>query len=305
MNLAILHYHLNRGGVTRVIENQLAALDDGARCGARPERPWRVRCCLAGAARDSMKTSPGGLPRCGSRCTRSRRLDYDGIDADGSPSQADAKTSESLYRQLSDTLGQLGFLPSDTVLHVHNHALGKNRGLLPALVRLAEAGYAMVLQIHDFVEDFRPANYRHIGPATASHLYPQAPAIHYGVLNGRDHGILREAGVPEDRLHLLPNPVPDGRRPTCRRRPTPGPNCANGSAWVATTGSCFIRCAASGARTSARRCSTRPWLRGDTWSGLTLPPLNPAEMPIYEGWKRLAAELRLPCRFELGVPRWA
>ncbi len=27
MNIAILHYHLNRGGVTRVIANQLLALD--------------------------------------------------------------------------------------------------------------------------------------------------------------------------------------------------------------------------------------------------------------------------------------
>ncbi|NQT13867.1 MAG: hypothetical protein HQ582_14025, partial [Planctomycetes bacterium] len=27
MNIAILHYHLNRGGVTRVIQNHLLALD--------------------------------------------------------------------------------------------------------------------------------------------------------------------------------------------------------------------------------------------------------------------------------------
>jgi len=38
MNLAIVHYHLNRGGVARVIENQLLALD----AVLDPMRPWRA-----------------------------------------------------------------------------------------------------------------------------------------------------------------------------------------------------------------------------------------------------------------------
>jgi len=36
--LAIVHYHLNRGGVTQVIINQLRALD----LALQTERPWRV-----------------------------------------------------------------------------------------------------------------------------------------------------------------------------------------------------------------------------------------------------------------------
>ena len=310
MNLAILHYHLNRGGVTRVIENHLAALDTalGAAHDAMhdttldADRPWRVALLFGGRCE--------GFPEDLTRRLASLRvslypieaLDYDGMEADGSRSQRDDVASESLYRQLNDTLGPLGFQPGNTVLHVHNHALGKNRSLLPVLARLAEAGYAMVLQIHDFVEDFRPANYRHIGPAAAVGLYPQAPAIHYCVLNGRDHGILREAGVSAERLHLLPNPVSDvpgtadvpskadARAKLCERF---GVGRDDRLLLYPVRG---IRRKNLGEALFYSALAPRGQL-----VGVTLPPLNPAELPVYEGWKRLAAELHLPCRFELGA----
>ena len=44
MNLAIFHYHLNRGGVTRVVENQLLALD----AVLDPAQPWHVALCFGG-----------------------------------------------------------------------------------------------------------------------------------------------------------------------------------------------------------------------------------------------------------------
>ena len=56
----------------------------------------------------------------------------------------------------------------------------------------------------------------------ASVLYPQAEHIHYATLNRRDWSILRDAGVPLARLHLLPNPVPELGTLTARsRRPRP------------------------------------------------------------------------------------
>jgi len=36
--------------------------------------------------------------------------------------------------------------------------------------------------------------------------------------------------------------------------------------------------------------------------GLTLAPLNPVEVPIYESWKQTAAKVELPALFELGAP---
>ena len=116
--------------------------------------------------------------------------------------------------------------PSETIVHVHNHSLGKNLAVPAALRHLADKGFALLLQIHDFAEDFRPPNYGRLrassssdnAQAIAAWLYPQAPHVHYAVLNDRDLSILQEAGVSGDRVHLLPNAVapfdhlPDKRR---------------------------------------------------------------------------------------------
>ena len=98
------------------------------------------------------------------------------------------------------------------MLHVHNHSLGKNRALPRVVPRLAASGYGMLLQIHDFAEDFRPENYRNLGRPAPEMLYPQASNVHYAVLNGRDRAILAAAGADPARLHLLPNPVLDVNR---------------------------------------------------------------------------------------------
>ena len=126
-------------------------------------------------------------------------------------------TAEDLADQIGRILDARGFTPGETLLHIHNHALGKNVALPGAVRVLASRGYAMVLQPHDFAEDFRPANFRALGERLGSRdpdgwhrwLYPQAPHIHYAVLNDRDHTILGTGGVEAHRLHLLPNPVPE------------------------------------------------------------------------------------------------
>lgn len=198
MNLAILHYHLNRGGVTRVIENQLASLD----AALDPAEPWRVALVYGGRREGFKEDLHERLKSIRLSLHEVPPLDYD--DA----REEDGQTAEDLYRQLTSVLDALQFTPPQTVLHVHNHSLGKNRQLPPAVWRLAEDGHAVLLQIHDFAEDFRAENYRHIGEPTPQALYPQAEGIHYAVLNGRDHEVLQEAGTEAGRLHLLPNPVP-------------------------------------------------------------------------------------------------
>ena len=56
LNLAIVHYHLNRGGVTQVITNQLLALDAVARGDAKPQVAL-----LYGGRRFGVRISHGGL----------------------------------------------------------------------------------------------------------------------------------------------------------------------------------------------------------------------------------------------------
>ena len=304
MNLAILHYHLNRGGVTRVIENQLAALD----AVLDPAAPWRVALLYGGRREGWNEDLPAGLQN-----ARLSLHEVPGLDYDRQHEQVDPRQSAALADQLTRVLAQIGFTPPQTVLHVHNHALGKNVALPACLMQLGRAGYPLLLQIHDFPEDFRPANYRRLRdglgkqaprqqrtPDLAAVLYPQAPHIHYALINGRDHEVLRSAGVAADRLHRLPNPVrgiadlPPSAQ--ARRLLAEKFGVAEHQRLVLYPVRCIRRKNLGEALLYAALAPP------DTVVGLTLPPLNPAEVPIYESWKQLATELDLPCRFELGVP---
>ena len=290
MNIAIVHYHLNRGGVARVVENQLLALD---RALGSSERV-RVALLYGGDAHGW----PDGLP------DRLRSIDLkrsvvEGLGYDSGPTAEPALLAD----ELRQSLARHEFAPDETLLHVHNHSLGKNCSLPVALGKLSEDGFALLLQIHDFAEDFRAANYRHLVDSIGieqipAALYPQASQIHYAVLNRRDQGTLQRTGVALPRLHLLPNPVPDIAEPADRadsrkllhqrlgippeRRyllyPVRGirrKNLGEVLLWSALVGQ-------------------------STTVGVTLAPLNPVEVEQHAAWARLAHELDLPCLFETG-----
>ncbi|MHC4177344.1 MAG: glycosyltransferase family protein, partial [Planctomycetota bacterium] len=303
MNLAIIHYHLNHGGVTRVIENQLAALD----AVLEPPDRWRVALLYGGRRLGWNEELPTRLA-----AVQLSLHEVAGLDYDEECESAARGQSTTLADQLTRLLGQIGFAPEETVLHAHNHALGRNLALSPCLMQLGRAGYPLLLQIHDFPEDFRPANYRRLRdglgreapdqqppPDLAAVLYPQASHIHYAVLSSRDHDILRSAGIAAQRLHRLPNPVPDMHHlppaPEARRRLAERFAVAKHQRLILYPVRC-IRRKNIGEALLYSALGPR-----DTVVGLTLPPLNPVEMPIYESWRKLAAELDLPCRFGLGV----
>jgi len=298
MKLAVLHYHLNRGGVTKVVENHLLALD----AVLPASDSWPVA-LLYGGRRE-------GWPADLAERLRSIRLglqtvpqlEYD------SPTEGAAPSPQRLADEVSAALGQLGFAPADTVLHVHNHALGKNAALPGAVRRLAERGYAMLLEPHDFAEDFRPANFRHLADRLAPEdpggwhgwLYPQASHVHYALLNDRDRAVLLAAGVDPERLHSLPNPVrkfdalPSKDEARCKLAERFG---------VAPEERLILYPVRGIRRKNVGEAVLYAALAPpDTVVGLTLAPLNPAEQGIYGRWKQLAEELRLPMRFELGAP---
>jgi len=290
MNLAILHYHLNRGGVTRVIENHLASLD----AVLEEARPWPAALLFGGRREGFREELPEQL-----RSIRLSLEEVPALDYDDQLEPGEERDPDELYGQLTAALDRLQFSPRQTLLHFHNHALGKNRHLPAVIPRLAEAGYAVLLQIHDFPEDFRPGNYGRI-EKTAAGPYPQASNIHYAVLNGRDEGILLTAGVARERLHRLPNPVPAVDRllakADARRRLAERFAVEEDHRFVLYPVRAIRRKNVGEALLYSRLCPP------DMVLGLTLPPLNPAEVPIYESWKRLAAELDLPCVFEVGAP---
>jgi glycosyltransferase involved in cell wall biosynthesis len=270
MRVAIVHYHLHLGGVTRVIQNAVVALErQGVQAavltGELPEHS------IEGL--EKVQAVPG--------------LGYEGVRAPW--------TSRELATGLLEAArSELGAPPD--LWHIHNHSLGKNLALPEAVRHLAEDGHHLFLQIHDFAEDGRPENYRQLlarvgegDPARlAGRLYPQAANVHYAVLNGRDRGFLASAGIARPRLHLMPNAVwvEAGGEPA----PTPYPNAP--PLWLYPTRAIrrknlgeFLLLAALAP--SGHRFAT------------TLAPKNPLERPRYEGWLAFATELELPV--ELGV----
>jgi glycosyltransferase involved in cell wall biosynthesis len=213
-----------------------------------------------------------------------------------------------LADQLQTGLQQAGFGPQETVLHVHNHSLGKNVALPGALHSLALQGYATLLQIHDFAEDFRPDNYRQLaaahGESTCDQLtgwlYPQAPQLHYAVLNGRDHSILQDAGVDDARLHLLPNAVADiGPLP-----PRDEARARLADRYAIPDDHRFLLYPVRGIRRKniGELLLWSALADRQTSFALTLPPLNPIEQPSYGRWKEFAVAHELPCVFEVGGP---
>ena len=164
----------------------------------------------------------------------------------------------------------------------------------------------MLLQLHDFAEDFRSANYGRLravltpgGTERLPHLlYPQGRHIHYAVLNRRDETMLRTAGVAATQLHLLPNPVQPPERLTDR---------ATGRARLAERfgirgESRYVLYPVRGIRRK-NLGETLLWAaltRDVAVFGVTLAPLNPLERHRYARWCTVASELHLPCIFEVG-----
>jgi len=168
MKIALLHYHLRRGGVTRVLESQVAALQS---LGHEP-------CVVAGFGEAQFPHQI--VPE----------LDY----LSESPlSGAD------LLAKVKETLDW-----EPDLWIIHNPSLGKNVLIPSFLAALAQEKTPILLQFHDFAEDGRPGNYRLIA---GQPVYPVAEHIHYAFINTRDRDLLIKAGLPANRCHLLPNAV--------------------------------------------------------------------------------------------------
>lgn len=179
--VAVIHYHLRPGGVTRVLERAVEALGD--------EVDLLV---LTGEA-----SAPGDLL---TPITEPfHALEY----SDEKLPDAE-KRAEDLRFTARCLLGR-----DPDIWHIHNHALGKN-SFTPKLVwHLANAGCRILLQQHDFAEDGRPENYRllrkHLGDELNKVLYPVADHVWYAPINFRDKAFLEGIGIRN--VHELPNAV--------------------------------------------------------------------------------------------------
>lgn len=175
----LVHHHLHRGGVTRVMVKTAEILRDAG----------EEVCILSG------EQPPEPLPE---------GIRFQCIPSMGYLDEAHPTDADKLVATLS-ALAKDGDL-----WHIHNHSLGKNPAVTDAWIRLAESGQQVVFQPHDFAEDGRPANLarlRETFPGFPDRLYPIGPNVRYAVLQERDRGVLTGAGIPAGHVHLLPNPV--------------------------------------------------------------------------------------------------
>lgn len=271
MRVALVHYHLQSGGVSRIVCHLQKAL---GRRGVQTVALIGKQPGVVGHG--EVRVIPG--------------LQYE--------ADRPAMTPAELVRQMrTEAAAALGGPPD--LWHVHNHSLGKSLVLPLALNLLAVQGERVFFQIHDFAEDGRPANYRAMLATMADGrrdrlsrlLYPQADHLHYGVLNRRDYRYLREAGLDARHLHLLLNPVDlEPGNDAAPAAPVGGE-----ALWLYPT-------------RAIRRKNLGEFL---LWSAVapeghcfatTSGPENPAEQPRYRRWRQVAGELGLPVRFELVGP---
>ncbi len=262
MRIAILHHHLRRGGVTRVIAHAAAELT---------RRGHRV-VVLSG--------EPVAEPSA-----------FDGIEVmvvDGlgyAESSAPAETGAIKKTVEEEARIALGGVPD--IWHFHNHSLGKNPAYTDLAAALATAGAALLLQLHDFAEDGRPANYARLA-GVQGRLYPQGARITYAVLNNRDADCLRLAGVPQNSVRLVPNPVvaPVGSP----KQPPPAD-------------ADLLLCPVRGIRRKniGEMVLLAVALAGRYRLALTLPPENPIEREPYDQWVAFAEHNRIAVELAAGT----
>jgi len=211
--LAIFHYHLNPGGVTSVILlglrsllteggireiEEIALISGGEEAREKPFREALIQ--LEPLAQE-----------------RGIRLFHQSLPEIGYASAMEEPPGdEEAALALAEKLATL--FPRH-IWWIHNHHLGKNPRFTRALLHTAQTRPEQVLffQIHDFPENGRLTSWRHLKERTPQNLYPGGPGVYYLTINERDRKILTAAGLPEERVFHLPNPV-DPQAPP----PSPG-----------------------------------------------------------------------------------
>jgi len=272
MRVAIVHYHLRAGGVTRVIQHSAQVLQ---------ERSVDV-VVLSGAAPDGNWPCPVGVVEGADYMSRGKVA-----------ARAAMLLAERMKRTATKALGR-----SPDIWHIHNHALGKNPALTMAVCQLAAEGHRILLQMHDFAEDGRPALYHRMLHGMVkgdidllgAMAYPQAPHVHYAALNQRDARFLQSAGARKDFIHLLPNPV---------TLPADN-NLSNAVKWKGKRRFLYPTRALRRKNIGEALLWSILGKPNDSFA-LTLAPTSKTDRIVYEAWKRYARRWRLPILFEIGM----
>ena len=189
VKILIIHYHLNPGGVTRIIQSQIRSLKM-----IIPDTQITLLCGACG--------EPEYYEELGVKLIVDERFNYlSGTDF-----------QDNLPDHLASCI--LPLISKSDIIHAHNLNLGKNPALTIAANKLVKDGYKVFNHCHDFAED-RPRNWDYLHEVIEGKykmslndvLYPALDNYRLGVLNLRDLRRLEEYRIPQERSYLLPNPV--------------------------------------------------------------------------------------------------
>ncbi len=284
MHIAIFHYHLNPGGVTRIIESQVA--------GIKKIYPNTNITVIAG------------------HCENEEYYNALDVNVIVDPVfnylfDREFKAGE-LSKIYNITYAKLKAIVSEsTILHVHNINLGKNPIVTLAVNALLNEGYSVVNHAHDFAED-RPVNMAYLqkiietefGKSLNSIMYPASDKYIIGVLNRFDYDRVINIGVNIRRVFLFPNPVyvplnEAPHKPTNRNKIISEFDIAPDKTIITYP-----------VRIIKRKNIGELILLSALYSNIqvlvTLPPRNPVEIELYKKWKEFCNKNNIAIIFEAG-----
>ena len=283
MKVVILHYHLNPGGVTRIIESQVNSIQS-----VNESMPIKVLC---GNNRGSAHI-PGVSTQVNSM------LNYWNANSQDEDFEKNVAAIIAIIQEN---------LSNDTILHCHNPNLGKNPALTVAIYRLALQGYAVINHCHDFPED-RPANLEILGRFLTQStgltlpdiLYPRLPRYHYITLNSCDLQRILKTGVPASQIHLLHNPVSFHKQGIETEDQELRRKICNALGLDASMKICTYPVRAIERKNLGEFILLAVLFSKEALFTVTQPPLNPLELPRYNRWKSFCLENNIQVKFESG-----
>jgi hypothetical protein len=198
MKIVIIHYHLDSGGVTSVILNQLAAL----------KNIKNIEKIIVISGRE-VKQNLKQINPC-VEVVVNKDFDYYKSVIMSEAKQSNLNTK---YNSIKTCLKNL--IDDNTIVHAHNVNIGKNPILSVVIRELADENVKILNHIHDFAEDNRYNNYNLMKQIIENEfkldlnnvMYPCLPNYSYAVLNTRDKKVLTKIGIKKQNMFLLSNTI--------------------------------------------------------------------------------------------------
>jgi len=282
----IVHYHLNPGGVTKIIQSQIKSL-------LIRDTDYDIRLFCGGCPEEEFFQSQGV------------EVIVDKLFLYADFQEKDPATLNRILRQTEEAARN--YFKPDRLIHFHNLNLAKNPYWTLAVHKLALEGYNILNHEHDFAED-REENQLfieriiggHFGYNVKNVMYPSLSNYHMAVLNLFDYQRVKRYKFPEERLHYLPNPVNF-------EEVVPAAADETKNRIYETLGLDKDKKLISYPVRVIRRKNIGEYIllshffKEQANFVVTLPPKNPAEVEEYKKWLSFCDGLQLPLVFEAGT----